>query len=241
MSNIYDPREPRGGRGPLLPGEFPREFQRHDPAFGRGYRIGNKNTVPANTPQANPVGLINFGKPDVVGRFKITLNVQDPTSAEPANTGAGLRFQIIAQMENDKIPRTCFVSVGGGQVLYVPGRSLNVVAWNPYAIGLEAHWNIDEVVAGISVWEDVDLFVDSTALTVEAALDLPTFCTGFEVFTISGGPAPTIRGYSNTQQVFRETVTAGRSGRIPVVPGFDYTIEPGVNPQNVAVVYTCQG
>ena len=225
-----------------LPQEFPADMQIHDPAMGRGYRIGNAQVVPANTAESNAVCLINHGQANKIGRWKVSINVQDPEGNDVALSGAGLAFILRVRMENDDIPRTTFVGIGGGMVIYAPGRSINLVAYNPYDIDLTAHWNIDEVTAGISVWEDRDIFVGSTALTAETTLTLPPFCTYLEAFTTSLGSAPTLKGYANGGTVvYQEVLSIPRSSKIQIVQGLEYTITPGHSGQELAVLYTCQG
>ncbi len=233
----------RGGRS--LPQEFPQDWKIVDPGMARGYRIGNANVVAANTPAEDPQLLINHGQANKIGRWKVTVNVQDPDEGDVAQLGCGLHFILRCRMENDDIPRTTFVGKGGAMVIYAPGRSINLVAYNPNAIPLTAHWNIDEVTAGISVWEDRDIFSGATALSVETPLVLPTFCTYLEVFTTNVGTAPTLKGYppgvAPVLPIYQETLAIPRSSKIQIVQGLDYTITPGHLGQALAVLYTCQG
>ena len=229
----------------IVPPEVPKEFRDYDPGFGRGYRIGNAQMVPAGAGvlDSNPILLTNHGRASTVGRWKISFGVKDPLGLDTSKSGAGLRFLVRARMENDDIPRTCFVDLGGGQCIYAPGRSINVIALNPSDIDLEAHWNIDEVTAGLGLWEDSQTFAGATALTAETPIDVPTFCGRFEVFTVSGDPPLVLTAYANGGAVvYSEPLSVPRSGTITRIPGVDFTLTPpGGGPQNAIVSFSCDG
>jgi hypothetical protein len=222
---------------------FPAEFQRWDPALGRGYRIGNANAVPSGAGILNsgiePVTLVNHGEVNRIGRWKVTLMVKDPAGNDVTRDGVGLRFVVTARMENDIIPRTCFVTLGDAQVIYAPGRAMEVIAINPSAIDLEAHWNIDEVTAGLSRWEDVQVF---DALGGETDLELPPFCGSFEVFGVMGQAAPMLRGYGpGGTLLYSEIIGSPRSGPIPRIPSIDFTLQSGAPPTQHTVLFVCDG
>lgn len=224
-----------------------RAFMRFDPAAGRGYRIGDQRAIPALAGFPPLVGfpipaelLVNHGFPDEIRAWKATLHVTDPTGVVPALTGAGLRFIVRAKMENDLIPRQCFVSVGNAQVIYAPGRSIEVQCFNPNAFVLTTHWQIDEATAGLAAWEDQELFL---ALAVQTPMTLPPFCDSFEVYSPGpGAPAPRVRGYGPLGVVvYDQTLPVPASGIVTVIPNVAYTIAPTAAPQDHIVRYACIG
>jgi hypothetical protein len=212
-----------------------------DPAMGRGYRIGDLVDVPgASVTQC----LSNYGHINRILRWKATLMVQDPEGNDSLRNGAGLRFTVLAKMENELIPRTCFVTVGDAQVIYAPGRSISIQAANPQAFELQAHYQLDEYAGGLSEWEDNQVF---PALAAEADMALPNFCDSFEVFSPGAtAPAPRLRGYGpGGTLVYDEVLAVPRSGEIPRIPGVDYTLSPsgggGGGPQSHIILYNCVG
>lgn len=224
----------------------PAAMTRFDPAMGRGYRIGDTVGIPPGTGVAigsEPKLIVNHGDISKVSRWKVTLTVTDPANNAPARDGARLRFVVTGKMENDTIPRRITVTLGQSGVIYTPGRSVTVAAYNPLPYALHADWQIDEVTAGISRWEDSEVLtaIDAGA---EHVLDIPPFCTTLEVFAGAGTPAPTLRGYQGATIVnalYTEVLAVPRSGTIQVTPGLDYTLESGGLNQAYIVFYACFG
>ena len=152
-----------------------------------------------------------------------------------------MRFRVFAKMENELIPRTCFVTTGNAQVIYAPGRSLEITADNPQAFDLQAHYSLDEYAGGLSEWEDRQLI---TGMVAETDLELPNFCARFEVFSPGAAAAPpSVKGYGpGGVLVYEEVLAVPRSGEIPIIPQLDYTISPtGVPAQSHVVLYECVG
>lgn len=220
-------------------------FTRFDPAAGRGYRIGNQVVVPAGAGFGvePPVVLANHGDPAKIFRWKVILHTVLPEGGvDPVNAGCGLRFIVRPRMENDDIPRTCFVTLDDAQHIYASGRSLSVFAFNPNAFDLTAHISLDEYVGGLSIWEDVTLFENT--LVAEVPLDFPPFCSRFQITSPgAAAPAPRIRGYApGGVLVYDETLAVPRSGLVDRVPDLDYTIAPtGGAPQSHAILFHCDG
>jgi len=213
--------------------------------MGRGYRIGNFTPVPAGAGMpgsgVEAVTIVNHGEVNRIGRWKITMMVKDPEGNDVGKDGAGLRFTTIAKMENEIIPRTCFVTLGDAQVIYAPGRSLEVLAFNPMAIDLVAHWNIDEVTAGLARWEDSQFLDFGVIPAVETDVATPPFCGSFEVFGNTGDASPTLKGYApGGSLVYTEILAVPRSGTIPRIPGLDFTITPGAGTKHV-IYFVCDG
>ena len=209
-----------------------------DPAMGRGYRIGNAVAVPGASVTAC---LSNYGHPDRIMRWKVTLMVQDPDGNDVLRNGAGLRFTFLAKMENELIPRTAFVSVGNSVVLYAPGRSISMQVAHPQSFALEAHYQLDEYAGGLAEWEDNQFF---DKLIVESDMGLPNFCDTFQVFSPgTGAPAPRLRGYGpGGTLVYEEVLAVPRSGIIPRIPQVDYTLGPtGAVAQDHMILYNCVG
>lgn len=225
-----------------LPGS---SWTRFDPAAGRGYRIGNQLVVPAGAGfgGAPAVVMANHGDPSKIFRWKVILHTSLPTGvADPVNAGSGLRFLIRARMENDDIPRTCFVTLDDAQHIYASGRALEVLAFNPNAFELTAHISLDEYVGGLSIWEDVTIFENN--LVAETELVFPPFCSRFQVMSPgAAAPAARIRGYApGGVVVYDDTLAVPRSGLIDRIPDLDYTIAPtGAVPQSHAVMFHCDG
>jgi hypothetical protein len=218
---------------------------RFDQALGRGYRIGDATRVPAQAGfGVNPPVLVaNHGNAAGISRWKATLFTTDPEGNAGANDGARLRFVVTGKMENEIIPRRALVTRGEASVIYAPGRSISIAVYNPMDYALYAQWQIDEATAGISRWEDGEIFA-SIDINTEYPLDIPPFCQSIQVFSGGGVSAPTLRGYQQSTQiapVYVEVVTVPRSEPIPVVPGLSYTIEAGGLSQTYAVYYACFG
>lgn len=222
----------------------PNPWTRFDPALGRGYRIGQRLIVPANSgffPGTPPTVLANHGDPEKIFRWKVTCYVTMPDGvADPVQQGSGLRFVVRAKMENDNIPRTAFVTLGDAQALYAPGRSLSVLAFNPNPYDLIAEVALDEYVGGISVWEDTLLYDN---LTAETELVFPPFCSRFQVFSRAGAAAAEIRAYDPSGAiVYSEVLATPRSGMLDRLPNTDYTIRPSTpGPQVHQVLFVCDG
>jgi len=221
--------------------------------MGRGYRIGDFKAVPARAGFAasppgsglvDPVVLVDNGEINIIRRWKVTLSCQDPEGNDPTRSGAGLRFTVLAKMENERIVRRCFTTTNQSAVIYAPGRSIRVLALNPNNFELEAHYQIDEFTAGLSDWKDQQFFGGVDALTGETDLSVPPFCDTFEVFSPgAGSPPPRIRGYGPGGVVaYDEVLTVPRSGEIKRIPNLDYTLSPtGAAPQTHIVLYECTG
>jgi len=217
--------------------------------MGRGYRIGDQRTISAGAgfPGVVPgiinpaVALANYGQPHEFRRWKVTLHVADPDGNTPALQGSGLRFTVTAKMENEIIPRRVFISVGDAQVIYAPGRSIEILGLNPNTFDLRAHWQVDEETAGLSTWEDREIF---TALSAETVLDIPPFCDHFQIYSPgAAAPSARVRGYATGGTVaFDSIVAVPDSGDLSRVPDLLYTITPtGAAPQVHAVRYQCVG
>jgi hypothetical protein len=196
----------------LLPKMNMRDMTSFDPAAGRGYRIGNQMTVPAGAGFNGqpPVNVANHGAADVIARWKVTFYVRDPAGSDSSQQGSRLRIVTLSKMENDEIPRRCTVTLDDAQVIYAPGRALQIFAFNPMPFDLVIEYNLDEVTAGLSRWEDVEFFRFNAATTpkiaaapyvpnpptglpahdpFEVALDIPPFCSGFAVYSDQQSPA----------------------------------------------------
>lgn len=222
----------------------PNPWTRFDPALGRGYRIGQRLIVPANSgffPGLPPTVLANHGDPEKIFRWKVTCYVTMPDGVTPpVLQGSGLRFVVRAKMENDNIPRTAFVTLGDAQALYAPGRSISVLAFNPNSYDLLAEVALDEYVGGISVWEDTLLYDN---LLGETELVFPPFCSRFQVYTQAGAGAAEIRAYDPSGViVYSEVLAVPRSGLLDRLPNTLYTIRPtGAPPQTHQVLFVCDG
>lgn len=187
-ANLYDnlrSAPTRGLRIPPakipIPGYQPAPYMITDPAMGRGYRIGNQRTVPAG---ATGFSIANHGLIDHYYRWKVTLGVAIPPGVvDPPTDGMRVRFHIFGKAENDRIEHRASVSPTDGQVVYVTGRSIEILADNPGAIPLIAQYNLDEASPGLSTWEDMEFF---TALTAETPLDLSPFTDAIVVLSPGG-------------------------------------------------------
>jgi hypothetical protein len=198
----------------LLPKMNMRDMTSFDPAAGRGYRIGDQKLVPAGSGfnGVPPVNVANHGAADVIARWKVTFYVRDPAGSDSAQLGSRLRIVTLSKMENDEIPRRCTVTLDDAQVIYAPGRALQIFAYNPMPFDLVIEYNLDEVTAGLSRWEDVEFFRFDTLTTGpccdgvgvfapnpptglpahdpdEQPLDIPPFCSGFAVYSDQQSPA----------------------------------------------------
>ena len=244
-----------GGGGGGNGGWPPKEMRAFDPAMGRGYRIGDSVVIPAlagfpGGPDA--VRIVNHGDANRISRWKITLNTSDPNANDTdLRRGSSLQYRITASMENEVIPRRATVTVNDSQVVYAPGRTIEILAFNRMPWGLVAQYSLDEVTAGMSRWKDAENFEIGLLTTEpggqEFAMDFPPFCSAFEVFTKSTNPGATVRAYNGVgTMVYSETVAAPRSNLIIRIPGCDYTIEPPSNNMGhttaaYSVYYTCDG
>lgn len=224
----------------------PNAMTRFDPALGRGYRIGDTTPVPAGagvTAGVPPVLLVNHGDVSKISRWKVSLSVTDPNHNAPSLDGARLQFVILGKMENEAVPRRITVTLGQGGVIYAPGRSVTVAAFNSLPYALHAEWQIDEVTAGMSRWEDAEI-LPNVNVGVEHGLDISPFAGALEVFSGAGAAAPTLRGYQKATQaaaIYAEVLAVPRSGVIQITPGLDYTLESGGAGQTYAVYYSCFG
>lgn len=209
------------------------------PSFDRdlGYtKIGDRVLVPAGagmTVGIPEVSLQNVTMADRIMRWGIVLAAEIPDGTViPANTALGLQFVIRATSANELIPKTVYTEAGVGEVgparlMYARGRTLAIVAMNPTAVDLYAHYGLDNAVAGFSTWQT---FEEITTDATEVTLYPPTYTTTMEVLTLSANPAAHLRGYNNAGVlVFDQTLTTPNSGAIPLYPGLLYTLACSVN------------
>jgi hypothetical protein len=225
-----------------------------DQVFDRdliGYKIGDQVEVAALAGFAgNPRQALRIGSlPNHIFRWKIQLAAAiPPGTVLPANGSAGLRFFVRASSGNEIITRRVFVQaslsngvVGNASILYVFGRSIDFEVENPSGFPMTAHYGLDEATAGFSYWSD---FQTVSTAAAEVLLDLPPFCSSFEVVTLSTSPGAQLRGYNAAGTlVYDEVLTSPRSDRIAVVPGLRYTLAAsgGILPTNYEVAYYCLG
>lgn len=207
-----------------------------DPAMGRGYRGGDRVVIPAGEQRQ----LVNHGLVDAYFRWKISLygEAVDGVSYN-ALTAYFLQVSVVGKNENDAIERNTLIGIGRGQVLYVPGRSLNVIAINPTDRDIAIHYSLDEATPGLSAWTTDEQI--STA--AETPLDIASFSTQLQVFSLTGGTNWRIRGYDAVGAVvYDEVLNAPRSAQVPVVPSLFYTIAPvAAGAHSCVVVYQCVG
>jgi len=245
-ADLYDNLRPAPIHGLRVPsakspvsGYAPAPYMITDPAMGRGYRIGDQRVVPAG---ATGFSIHNHGLVDHYYRWKVKLACSFPTGVpDPATDGMRLRFHIFGKAENDRIEHRVSVSPNDAQVVYVHGRSVEILCDNPTTVPLVAQYNLDEAAPGLSTWEDMEFF---TALAVETPLDIPPFCDAFVVLSPgAAAPAPRIRGYLPGGVVgYDEVLAVPRPLAIPRTPNLDYTIAPtGAVPQVHTVHYQCVG
>lgn len=230
------PKTTFSGQAGYPAGRFAGAF---DPAMGRGYRAGNAVVIPAGTSQA----VVNHGIVNQFFRWKVSLHVEPgPEVVIPALTAFFLRVTVTGKNENDIIEREVEVPlIGGGQVVYVPGRSLIVMVENPTDVDLTLHYSLDEATPGLSAWETSELF--SLTAGVETALAIPNFANSIQILSLSGGASWILRGYDmNGVLTYRETLAPPRSADVSLAPNLVYTLEPTVGagvPCNV--LYQCAG
>lgn len=213
-------------------GKFDGSF---DPAMGRGYRAGDAVRLEAGeTRMVNNHGLV-----DGFFRWKVRLHVEAAADGVyAANRAFPVEVTVHGKNENDRIPQVVQVPLGGGQVIYVPGRSLEITVTNLTAQPLILHYGLDEATPGLSAWETSEIL---TGVAVETALDVPAFANSLRVFCISGGPAWILRGYDNSGTlIYQETLAVPRSADVELVPSLLYTIEP-LAASNCAIHYQCVG
>lgn len=209
------------------------------PSFDRdaGYtKIGDRVLVPAGagmTVGIPEISLQNVSMADRIMRWGIVLGAEIPDGTViPANTALGLQFAIRATSANELIPKTIYTEAGIGEVgparlLYARGRTLSVVAMNPTAVDLYAHYGLDNAVAGFSTWQT---FEEITTDATEVTLYPPPYTISMDVLTQQVNPAAHIRGYNNAGVLaFDQTLTVPNSGTIPLFPGLLYTLSCSVN------------
>lgn len=209
-----------------------------DPRMGRGYAAGDIVTVEPNETRT----LVNHGLVDAFFRWKVSLNVVGNRDATYApNTAYPMLVRVVGKNENDAIDRNTVVGLGRGQVLYVPGRSLQVLATNPTDQPLDIQYSLDEATPGLSSWTS-DEPISLTAGT-EYPLTIEAFATSIQVVSTSASPGWILRGYDQTGTlIYEETTPAPRSGLVPVAPSLYYTIEPASpGTWDALVVYQCVG
>lgn len=208
-----------------------------DPAMARGYRIGDTKTVANGATEL----LANHGHQDHYFRWKVTLGVRDADGvAYTPNTAYTALFNVLIKVENDRILRRCAVPRGGGQVLYAPGRFIDVSVTNAGSQPLQIDYNLDEATPGLSSWS---WFEDLAGVVAETELDVPEFCTSAQIFTPTGSAGFTLRGYGATGAlVYFETLFVPRSGEIALAPGLLYTVQNvGPGAQDGHIHYRCVG
>lgn len=209
-----------------------------DPLIGRGYLIGKVADVAAGTLNQ---GLINHGLQDHFFRWKVTLSVVEKDGvAYGANRAYCALFEIMIKSENERIRRRCAVPLAGGQVIYAPGRSIEVYTSNPTNQTLSVQVGLDEATPGLSSWK---WFEDLSAIDAETALDIPEFCDSFHIQTPMGSAGFTVRGYDLTgAMAFEEVLATPSSREIYVNPGLAYTVQNvGPGTQSGVVYYRCVG
>lgn len=207
-----------------------------DPRMGRGYATGN--LVELAPGETKP--LSNHGQIDGFFRWKVSLNViaVDGETYDP-NTAYPVSVTVTGKNENDAIERDTIVGLGRGQVIYVPGRSLSILATNPTDKTLAIQYSLDEATPGLSAWTtDEPIEIDG-----EYALNIAAFSTTLQVLTDATSTGWTLRGYDQTGAlIYEEVLTAPRSGQIPVAPSLYYTLEPAnAGTWTGLVVYQCVG
>ncbi len=203
------------------------------------YRLGNKVSVPANTPV---VSATIVGSSQKYNRYKITIAALTPEGETLSATDARfLDWELLCTVENDRITRSGRLSaVNGAQVVYAGGYAIDLRVGNPTAQDLDLHWSVDEDVAGLAKWEDAEEFLN---LAIETVLAIPPFCDSLYVFSPGAAAiAPRLRGYNSTGTLmFDEVLPTPRSAEIQLTPGMLYTITPAAGVSTHAVLYTCIG
>lgn len=208
-----------------------------DPKMGRGYDLGNQVLIPAG----ESVTLTNHGLVDHYFRWKVSLYAA-PAPNVVYQTNHAYYVDVLAEMraENDDIPRPTQVAMGRGQVLYAPGRAINVVATNPTERDIVLHYSMDEATPGLSAWTVSERFTTDSG---ELELTVAPFAQSLQVLGLSGGVGWTLRGYDIDGNVlYQETLTMPRSAQIPVAPSLLYTLQPSLGGTHTCmVVYQCVG
>lgn len=210
-----------------------------DPAMGRGYRAGDRVVIAAG----EQVTLVNHGLVDQYFRWKISLFADSAEGAvyDP-NTAYPIIVTVTGKNENDAIPRQTIVGLGRGQVLYVPGRSLQVLALNPTEQPIGMHYSLDEATPGLSSWTTDEAVTVGTG--VEYPLDVAAFAQALQLVGLTGATTWTLRGYDAAGTlVSNEVLSPPRSAIIPLAPSLYYTLEPtaGVGTHSCLIVYSCVG
>lgn len=210
-----------------------------DPGMGRGYRGGNQVLVPANTPE---MILVNHGQTDGFFRWKLRLYAVPVDPADVvADTAYFVRVTSYAKYENDQIPQETEVALNSGQTLYGPGRSIAVYVENPTDIDIYVHYELDEATPGLSGYTTTEHLELDAGTPVD--LTIPNNLNSFQVFSVTGGPGFTVRGYDlNSNLVFEDVLSAGTSASVSFVPSLRYTLEAGAGAGiRCVILYQCVG
>lgn len=207
-----------------------------DPALGRGHRGGDRVVIPAG----ETVTLVNYGLQDGYFRWKVSLLAEGTDDGVyDVQTAYPLLVQITGKYENDVITRTPNLSIGRNAVVYVPGRTLNVLATNPTDQPIAVHYSLDEATPGLSAWTSDD----TLTIAAETDLDIPPFASTLQLFGLTGGTNWTLRGYdSGGTVVYQEILNSPRSAQVPISPSLFYTVEPtAAGTHAIHALFQCVG
>jgi hypothetical protein len=190
--------------------------------------------------------------------------VNDATQSSPNGSQAAGNFLIgptrgpIGTGLPGGIIKRVSVPVNGAAVIYAPGRSIDVFAYNPcmnrqwdgtndgwYIPGLPliATYTLEEATPGVSNWNDVEE-IEVPPDNGMAVLDIPPFCTHFQI--ISAPAQGTVRVLCATpggEPSLVDTVVGNPlSAEIRVAPGLIYYLNctTGIAAR-VYINYICQG
>lgn len=189
-----------------------------------GASAGNTVTIPAfsgigSVPPAEVISIPPIDDSQIQ-RFKVTFGVADPDNALPAFPyGAGLEIRSRARIENENYALVMRVGVGNLQTFYTLGRSLSVLAFNPFAVPLTAVYAVDNEAIGTSIWQYHDLF--TLAAGTPTAVTPPPFSKTLIIMQ-SNPTAPTtilVEQFLAGAVVAAENVVTARSTEIPILQG----------------------
>jgi len=207
--------------------------------MGRGYRTGANRNIPAGEVDLQ---VHNAGMQDQFFRWKVTLACHQTrgTTLAPL-TAYYLDVTVRGANENDQVDQVVQVPLGGAQVIYCVGRTLTITVDNPTDLDLTLNYRLDEATPGLSAWTVTQALVGS-ALT-ETELVLPNFVNTLQLYSASGGPTWTLRGYDLAATLlYSEVLSAPRSDAIPVLPTLLYTLEPTLGAAVPAsLLFQCSG
>ena len=214
----------------------PQSYIRHAGAFADVITIAA--LAPANTIIVPSTGT------QVQQRYRIMLRVTDP-SGGAAGEPRGIRFQVLASLENDTIVRSVFVGAaqGGVTTIYAEGRTLQITGENLANAVLQVNVSIDEAdpnAPGFTTWRAVQYMEHIAAPT---ALNVPPFCRAIVVLSPTGTPAPTLTGNNGVAVTdYSEALAVPRTTEIPLNPGLFYLLTPaGGAPRSHVIHYLCEG